>query len=381
MINAVVLGAGMVGSVIAEDLAKSGYEVTIADYSGDALARVAERSNGAIAIAQVDCRDQDAIEAVIASADIVFGALPSWLGLNALETIITSGKSYCDISFMAEDPRSWDVLAKEHGVTCVVDFGVAPGMSHLLCAHAVHLLDTSDRLEIVVGGLPVERKWPFEYKAPFSPCDVIQEYIRPARLVEHGEIVTRPALSECVLMDFPGVGTLEAFNSDGLRTLCDTLDVPFIRERTLRYPGHAEMMRVLRAAGFFSEQLLQVGEQDIKPIDVTSKILIDCWKFEESEEDLTVMRVEAEGTIGEEYVRLRWDLLDYYDPNEDQSSMARTTGFPAASMGRMIVDGTIDEPGVHPPEYFGSNDKVVQRLLKELEDRNVIYKKSLESVR
>lgn len=282
---------------------------------------------------------------------------------------------------MAEDPRTWDALAKEYDVTCVVDFGVAPGMSHVLCAHAVHLLDSCSRLEIVVGGLPVERTWPFEYKAPFSPRDVIEEYCRPARIVEHGTIITKPALSECVLMDLPGVGTLEAFNSDGLRTLCDTLDVPFMRERTLRYPGHTELMRVLKAAGFFSEQPLQIGDSKVAPIDMTSKILIESWKYEQGEADLTVMQVEAEGMVGEERVRLCWDLLDYYDAGADQSSMARTTGFPATSMGRMIVDGTIATPGVHPPESFGNNDVVVLRLLAELEERNVIYKKTMESVR
>jgi len=379
--NAVVFGAGMVGSVIAEDLDASGFQVTIADRCSEVLARVSERSNGAIAIQQVDCSDQQEISHLARNADIVFGALPSWLGLAALETVIKEGKPYCDISFMAEDPRTFDQLAKKHGVTCVIDFGVAPGMSHLLCSHAVHLLDACDRLEIVVGGLPVKRTWPFEYKAPFSPRDVIEEYIRPARLVEHGSIVTRPALSECVLIDLPGVGTLEAFNSDGLRTLCDTLDVPFMRERTLRYPGHTEMMRVLRDSGFFSEEPILLGDKEVRPIDMTAKILIESWKYEYGEEDLTVMQVEAHGKLGEEYVRLSWDLLDYYDPKAGQSSMARTTAFPAAAMGRMIVDGTIDSPGVHPPETFGSNDSVVRRLLSELEERNVRYVKMMESVR
>ncbi len=371
----------MVGSVIAEDLTASGFNVTIADRCNEALARVSERSNGTISIQQVDCSDQQVIVSLAEQSDIAFGALPSWLGLNTLETVIKTGKSYCDISFMAEDPRELDALAKEHGVTCIVDFGVAPGMSHLLCSHAVHLLDECHRLEIVVGGLPVERKWPFEYKAPFSPRDVIEEYIRPARLVEHGSIITRPALSECVLMDLPGLGTLEAFNSDGLRTLCDTLDVPFMRERTLRYPGHAEMMRVLRGSGFFSESTILVGETEVRPIDMTAKILIDSWKYEQGEADLTVMQVEGEGKLGDEQVRLCWDLLDYYDAELDQSSMARTTGFPAASMGRMIVDGTIDISGVHPPETFGSNELVVRRLLAELEERNVRYVKTVESVR
>lgn len=379
--NALVFGAGMVGSVIAEDLVQSGFVVKVVDHCGDALARVSERSNGEIKIHQADCNDQEIIASLSNEADIVFGALPSWLGFRALETVIKSGKSYCDISFMAEDPRKFDQLARERGVTCIVDFGVAPGMSHLLCSHAVHLLDTCERLEIVVGGLPVERSWPYEYKAPFSPRDVIDEYLRPARLVENGKLVTRPALSECVLVDLPKIGTLEAFNTDGLRTLCDTLEVPFIRERTLRYPGHAEIMRRLRDAGFFSEEPIQLAKSEVRPIDMTSKILIDSWKFEQGEQDLTVMQVEAEGTLGDEQVRLCWDLLDYYDTQSDQSSMARTTGFPAAAMGRMIADGTIDSPGVHPPETFGSNVEVVHRLLAELEMRKVRFEKTMESVR
>ncbi len=201
----------------------------------------------------------------------------------------------------------------------------------------------------------------------------IEEYLRPARLVEKGSIITRPALSECVQIDLPQVGTLEAFNSDGLRTLCDTLSVPNMRERTLRYPGHVEKMLCLRDAGFFSEQPIQINGESIRPLDMTVSILIESWKYEQGEADLTVMQVEAEGTLGEEYVRLCWDLLDYYDPKADQSSMARTTGFPAAAMGRMIVDGTIDNPGVHPPETFGNNDSIVNRLLAELEERNVKF--------
>ena len=378
-LNAVVFGAGMVGSVIAEDLAETGFQVTIADRSAAALGRIAERSNGEIAIREVDCSNQEIIASLASGADIVFGALPSWLGLDALQTVIKAGRPYCDISFMAEDPRKFDKLAKENGVTCIVDFGVAPGMSHLLCSHAVHILDSCNRLDIVVGGLPIERTWPWDYKAPFSPRDVIEEYIRPARLVEHGKIVTREALSENVLMDLPGVGTLEAFNSDGLRTLCDTLDVPFMKERTLRYPGHTELMKVLRAGGFFANEPIDVGGRQVRPIDMTAKILIDGWKYEQGEADLTVMRVEAEGKLGEEHVLLYWDLLDYYDAEKDQSSMARTTAFPAAAMGR--ADGTITYHGVHPPETFGSDDAIVHRLLAELEDRDIQFNKTIESIR
>ncbi|MEE2912351.1 MAG: saccharopine dehydrogenase C-terminal domain-containing protein [Planctomycetota bacterium] len=378
--NALVLGAGMVGSVIAEDLSTSGFKVTVVDVSTEALDRLTTRSSGEIGVEQMDCSDAASITAKALEVDIVFGALPSWLGLNALQAVIESGRSYCDISFMEEDPRVLNDLAKDRGVTCVVDFGVAPGMSHLLCSYATHILDSCDRLDIVVGGLPVDRTWPWEYKAPFSPRDVIDEYIRPARLVENGAIVTREALSETVLMELPNVGTLEAFNSDGLRTLCDTLDVPNIRERTLRYPGHAEMMKVLRAGGFFNSESIMVGDQEVRPIDLTSKLLINDWKYEQGEADLTVMRVEAEGSKDNKRTVLRWDLLDQYDSELDQSSMSRTTGFPCAAIGRMIVDQTIDSPGVHPPEVFGGRDDIVDRLFMELETRNVRYTQTMEFI-
>ena len=371
----------MVGSVIAEDLESSGFSVTVVDINQNSLGRIAERSNGSIATQIVDCSDQEAIKKAIEPFDLVFGALPSWLGLNALQTVIDSGKSYCDISFMSEDPRQFDALAKERGVTCIVDFGVAPGMSHLLCAYATHILDQCEQLDIVVGGLPVERKWPWEYKAAFSPRDVIEEYIRPARLVERGEVVTKPALSEVELIDLPTVGSLEAFNSDGLRTLCDTLDVQTMRERTLRYPGHAHQMQLFKDGGFFQTTPIQVGDQMVKPIDVTARILIDGWKYEPGEADLIVMRVEAIGILGDSQMTLRWDLLDYYDSEADQSSMARTTGFPAAAMGRMIADGTIQMAGVHPPETFGTQEPIVLRLLAELEQRNIHFQKTMEPLR
>jgi lysine 6-dehydrogenase len=377
--SALVLGAGMVGSVIAEDLAGSGFTVTVADVNTDALERVSTRSKGTITVTDADCSDASVITAMATDVDIVFGALPSWLGLNALQAVIESGKSYCDISFMEEDPRTLDEMARDHGVTCVVDFGVAPGMSHLLCSYATHILDSCERLDIVVGGLPVDREWPWEYKAPWSPRDIIEEYLRPARLVEDGETITREALSEVELMELPGVGTLEAFNSDGLRTLCDTLDVPNMRERTLRYPGHAELMRVFRSGGFFSTEPLQLGDQSVRPIDLTAKILINEWKYEQGEADLTVMRVEAEGCKDNKNVILRWDLLDYYDSGKDQSSMARTTGFPSAAIGRMIADGTIDSPGVHPPEFFGGMNEIVDRLLSDLESRNVRFNRTMET--
>ena len=205
---------------------------------------------------RADLRDPEVVTGLVREHDLVIGALPSHIGFATVRAVIEAGRDLVDISFMPEDARELDAFARERGVTAVVDCGVAPGVSNMMAGFAAGQLDPCEKLEIYVGGLPVERRWPFDYKAGFAPHDVIEEYTRPARLVENGRIVVREALSEPELMHFPGVGTLEAFNTDGLRSLADTLAVPFMKEKTLRYPGHVELMRVLRETGFFSKEPL-----------------------------------------------------------------------------------------------------------------------------
>ena len=130
-----------------------------------------------------------------------------------------------------------DALAKDNGVTAVFDCGVAPGMSNMLVGCGHNRLDRTDLAVIYVGGLPEIRNWPFEYKAVFSPVDVIEEYVRPAVYVENGAIVTRPALSDPELIDFPGIGTLEAFNTDGVRSLYKDLGDPKHQRENIALSG------------------------------------------------------------------------------------------------------------------------------------------------
>lgn len=371
--NAVVLGAGMVGSVMAADLAADpSFSVTVADFSDDNLARAADRTRSRARTVRADLSDATVLKRTIAEADIVLGALSSRIAFAALKTIIESGKNFCDISFMAQDPLELDGLAKSKGITAVVDCGVAPGMSHMLAGYAAAKLRPCQSIEIYVGGLPRERRWPFEYKAAFSPADVIEEYTRPTRLVEHGREVVREALSEPELMDFAGVGTLEAFNTDGLRSLVRTLggQIPFMKEKTLRYPGHIELMRVLRDTGFFGEEPVKVGGVEVKPRDLTAKLMFPKWTYEPGEEDLTVMRVIGRGEDGRE---LRWDLFDLYDKATQATSMARTTAFPCAIVARMIASGQWRKPGVFTPEFLGPEAGVLEHILAEHENRGVRY--------
>jgi len=374
--KALVLGGGMVGSAMAMDMAAQGFAVTVADVRPQALERV--RAKYGVATAQADLSDPAAVGRLVAPYDIVLGALASILGLQTLRAVIEAGKDYCDISFMPENAWELDELARERGVTAVVDCGVAPGMSNMMAGYGTKVLAPCETIEIYVGGLPTERRWPYWYKAPFAPHDVIDEYTRPARIVERGEIVLREALSEPELLDFPGVGTLEAVNTDGLRSLAYTLKVPFMKEKTMRYPGHIDLMRALREIGFFSKDAVDVKGQKVRPLDLTAQLLFPKWTFDEGEPDVTVMRVVVAGQRAGAPTRLVWELLDRYDPKTNLRSMSRTTAFPATIVAGMIARGTWKRPGVHPPEVLGQDDGLLDEILSELQKRGVMYTSKVE---
>ena len=369
--DVLVLGGGMIGSAVAFDLARTGRaRVTIADLREPALPLVRGRAD--VAVRRADLSDPDAVRTLAAGFDVVVGALPSVLGHAALRAVIEAGTDVVDISFTAENALDLDGLARERGVTAVVDCGVAPGVSNLMVGHAAAQLAVVEDVEIMVGGLPRERRWPFDYKAGFAPADVIEEYVRPARMVERGQVVTKEALSEPELLDFPGVGTLEAFNTDGLRSLLFTINAPEMREKTLRYPGHVALMRAFRETGFFSKELVDVGGQRVRPLDTTAALLFPKWTFAEGEADLTVMRVAVRGRdAAGRSRRFAFDLLDHYDPETRLRSMSRTTAFPAAIMAGLVADGAVRRPGVHPPEVLGAQPGMLETVLSGLAERGV----------
>ena len=366
-----VLGGGMIGSVIARDLAADpALLVTVADARAGVAGELARRF--ALDTRVADLSRRHVVSDLASGFDLVVGALPGDLGLAGLEAVLEAGRNCCDVSFLAEDPRRLDALAKQRQVLAVYDCGVAPGLSNLLAARTVAELERPERLLIYVGGLPVERHQPFEYKAGFSPSDVIEEYVRPARVVEAGRLVTHEALSEIEPLEFPGVGTLEAFLTDGLRSLADTLPVPDMREKTLRYPGHAALMRAFREAGLFGRQPVEIGGVAVRPLDLTTKLLFPLWRFEEGEADLTALRIVVEGIAAGKRLRVVWDMLDRHDPETGLRSMSRTTAFVTSAMTRLLLAGAAE--GVHgvlPPEGLAARPGVVDRVLGDLAARRV----------
>jgi lysine 6-dehydrogenase len=368
----IVLGAGMVGAAMAMDLAASpALRVGVADMRREALDRVAARA--AVATQQADLRSPDAVRRLVAGYDLVVGALPSAIGLETLRTVIEAGRDFVDISFMPENALQLDALARERGTTAVVDCGVAPGLSNMMVGSAAASLDPAERVEIYVGGLPVARLWPFDYKAGFAPADVLEEYTRPARLVEHGQLLVKEPLSEPELLDFPGVGTLEAINTDGLRSLIHTLKIPFMKEKTLRWPGHAQLMRAFKDTGFFSLEPIEVGGQTVRPRDVTAALLFPRWAFDEGEADLTVMRVRVEGRSRGDARRVvhGWDFVDRFDETTGIRSMSRSTGYVATSVVRLLARGGFRRPGVHAPETLGAIPGLLDGVLADLAARGI----------
>ncbi|MBE0642868.1 MAG: saccharopine dehydrogenase NADP-binding domain-containing protein [Bacteroidetes bacterium] len=374
--NITVLGGGMVGSAIARDLAReTAFTVTVADRDDAALRRCASAD---VCTQQADLADEAKLQAVIADAELVIGAVPGFMGYETLRCVIEAGKNVVDISFFPEDPFSLDALARERGVTAVMDCGLAPGLGNILMGRMTAELDEIETFLCCVGGLPIVRRKPYEYGAVFSPIDVIEEYTRPARYIENGVEVVRPALSDVEEIDFDGIGTLEVFNTDGLRSLAETMKAPNMKEKTMRYPGHVALMKALRDTGFFSKQPIDFNGQRIAPLDFTAKLLFPAWQMKEGEEDLSVMRVIIRGRKGDTWETHTWDLLDRYDAVLGVTSMARTTGYTCAVAARLVADGSYRHAGISPPEFLGANAAVYDALMDGLSDRGIAFTHSVE---
>ena len=363
MANIIVLGAGLVGGVMAKDLAKN-HNVTSVDISQKNLDKLS-----VINTICADVADTATLQNLIKDFDLVVGAVPGFMGYKMMKDVIEAGKNIVDISFYPEDPFGLDELAKKNGVVAVMDCGVAPGMGNIIFGHHDKSMKITD-YECLVGGLPEKREWPYEYQAVFSPIDVIEEYIRPARYVQHSQLITKEALSDTELIEFDEIGTLESWNSDGLRSLIKTMaHVPNMIEKTLRYPGCVEYLKVLRASGFFSYDEVEINGTMIRPVDMTAKLLFPKWEMKKGDKDFTIMRIIMKGTENGEAVAYEYNLLDRF--KDDTISMARTTGFTCTAVANLVVNGEYDRVGISPPEYLGGHFTFIRNYLEE---RGVQYK-------
>ncbi len=354
-----ILGAGRIGKFMATELGES-YPVRVVDSSPEQLERISLPSY------QIDVTDPLSLQSYLRSAGLVISAVPGAIGFKVLENILQLGKPVIDISFFPEDPFKLQDLAVNNDTTAVVDSGIAPGFSNMVAGFYEEKMSLQS-LSCLVGGLPIKRTLPWQYKAPFSPDDVLEEYTRPVRIKEHGSIIKKEALSDYHLIETPELGTLEAFNTDGLRTLLHTLDIPNMREQTLRYPGHCEKLELLRDSGFFEKEKLEIGGQSISPREFSSKILSRAWQLEKGEEECTYMRIDLEGTT----VNRRFEVFDRYDREKEQTSMARCTGHTCLAIAQLYLDGKINEKGIVAPEMLAKHSEHFKYVVDYLKKKQI----------
>ena len=355
----ITLGGGMVGSAIARDLKQSGFVVTVADGEESLKEKLALFD---IEYLSLDFSNLNAVSQAVQDFDLVIGAVPGFMGFSILQTVLKVGRNIADISFMPEDSIAMDELAKSNAVTAVTDAGVAPGLSNLIFGKELAEFDQLETAKCYVGGLPQNPQPPWWYKTVFSPIDVIEEYTRPARLVENGTEITKPAMSEIEQIEIDRVGTLDAFNSDGLRSLLN-LPIPNMIEKTLRYSGHIQKIIEMRDDGLFNPDV----------IEETAQSLINEWVPKKTDYDQTIVRLEFKGMKNGNEVSKKYDLLDYYDEENNITSMARTTGYTCSAVAHAILSGDFSKKGVFTMESFADDKNLVQQILNYLSVRNINF--------
>ncbi len=369
-----IVGCGNIGSVAADDLARSmnSADVVVADNDEKRARTVAERIGWSnVSWVKMNAASHDESVRVLKGFDLVLGFLPGKLGYGLAEACIDAGKSLVDVSFMAENPLTLNDKAEKAGITIVPDCGLAPGISNVLVGHAAAELDKVQSAHIMVGGLPEKPIPPLGYVITWSPESLIDEYTRKARIVRDGKEANADVLSGLEEVDFPDFGKLEAFLTDGLRTLIHTIpQAEDMWEKTLRYPGHAEKIKALKDLGFFEEVKINAGGVSVSPRRLTVKLLAEkLWKPEVR--DIVALKVEVSGTKNGKHQHYVYHMLDRYDKERDVTSMARTTACPASIVAQLMLKGLVREKGVVPPEKIGMNPELFKLFMDGLKQHGI----------
>jgi lysine 6-dehydrogenase len=370
----IIVGCGNVGPVAAEDIAvsMSSTQVVVADKDekrAKTVGRKIVRDN--VSWMQLDAANYEELVSVLKEFDLAMGFLPGNFGYLLARGCIDAQKDLVDVSYMAEDPLRLDSQAAEAGSTIVPDCGLAPGITNILAGHSATKLDRVEAVHIMVGGLPDKPVPPLDYIITWSPESLIDEYTRAAKIIRQGRQIEVEALSGMQTIEFPNIGKLEAFYTDGLRTLVSTLGhVDDMWEKTLRYPGHAEKIRLLRSLGFFDKAALSIQNTKIQPRKVTAK-LFQQRLSKKRQKDIVALKVETSGTKNGKKMKYIYHMLDRYDKKQNHTAMGRTTGYTASIIAQLILKKSLEEKGVVPPEKIGMNEELFKLFLKALEKRGI----------
>ena len=368
-----VLGAGLQGSACAYDLLQNPAvsQVRLADLRFDHLpAFLAPMSGPRLLPTTLDVRDREAVLAVMRESDAVMSAIPYYFNLQLAECAVEAGVHFCDLGGNTEIVFQQKALAdraKAKGVTIVPDCGVAPGMVNILAEHGIRQLDTVESVRIYVGGLPQQPEPPLNYQIVYSLEGVLDYYTTLSWVVRDGKREQVVALSERESVAFPApVGELEAFHTaGGLSTMAWRYEgkIPTMEYKTLRYPGHAQMMESIRSLGLLDLDPVDVKGQKVVPRDLFVSV-VGPRLTKPKGKDLLALRVTVAGTKGGKPATRRFDLIDYFDEPHGISAMMRTTGYSLSITGQMQVRGDVTPPGVWTPDECMPAAQYIDELRK-----------------
>jgi len=346
----IVLGYGMIGSIVAKELSLKD-EVVVVDKRN-----IDDFSSGKFVKGNIfDYPD------LINKADAIVSTLPGNVSYPIISKLLSKGKRIIDVSFMPENAMDLNDLATRQKALLVPDAGYAPGMTNIISAY-FYKKYRPESIEIYVGGLPQKKVPPLDYAITWSVSGLIDEYNRPARIVKNKKIVSVDPLEDIEKRNFPGIGDLEAFYSDGLRTLLFTLKDVDMFEKTYRYPGHLQKIKFLREMGYFSETKLN----ECTPRFISEQLFEKNLKMKV--DDLSILEVRARGKVNKE---IRY--VDYFDKARNITSMSKMTGFPAVVLTELLIDNKIQGTGVIPPEHFGFDEPLFNEILSRLKKRGLNF--------
>jgi len=372
--KALILGCGNIGSVATQDFAESmsSVEVFVADKNmvrAKEVAKAIGKDN--VAGIQLNASNYSELVHALETFDLAMGFLPGDIGYRLVKACVDAGKDLVDVSYMPENPLTLNDEAARANATIIPSCGLAPGISNILVGHAIRKLDKTQTVHIMVGGLPATPVPPLDYTITFSAESVIDEYTRKARIIKDSKVIDVEALSGLEEVEFPGVGRLEAFYTDGLKTLLHTVKgVDDMWEKTLRYPGHAKKIELLKTLGFFDEEPIDVDGVSLSPRRLSAR-LFGQKLLMPGVKDIVAMKVEVSGVRSGRHVSYVYHLLDQYDERKGITAMARTTAYTASIIAQLILRKVIREKGVVPPERIGMSEEFFSTFLKELRKRGI----------
>jgi len=367
-----VLGAGLQGSAAAHNLLqhRAVSQVTLADHHPDHLPGFLARDRQGLRLVQLDANDFAAVTGLMRGHAAVLCALPYYFNEPMSRAAIDAGSHFCDLGGNTEivfQQKKLQEQAVEHGISIIPDCGLAPGMVNILAAEGIRRLDQARSVRIYVGGLPRHPEPPLNYQIVYSLEGALDYYSTPSWVLRRGKALQVDALSELESQEFPApVGTLEAFHTGGgISTLPFAFEgkIETMEYKTLRYPGHAAIMRPIRDLGLISNAPIFVKGRQVIPRDVFIAA-VEPRLSRPGGHDLVALRVVVSGEKDGTPHEVRFELLDYYDTTHGISAMMRTTGYSLALTALMQADGRITARGVHTPDEAVPFREYVEGLRK-----------------